>query len=185
MGELNHPWILQAPVACLKQIFRLAVKRESIRFFMTSSTSCRFPLITLVISFHSLYPSLRSFSIFTSSSIVRNPCWLSLCISSLSHWPRPPPSSPAVYPYSPPNPFRSHSRFLTHNLCLSILLSTSAHPPSIHVYLSNPSCLHDHSSLFPTLPYSLPLSLHFPAIHHSSPSCLCQAELPGIHQEEV
>lgn len=157
------------------------------RFIVTCSTSCSFLLKTLVISFHSLYPPLQSFSIFTSLSVVLNPCWLFLRASSRSRWPRPPLSSLPVSPHSPPNPFLC--LFDTHTLCPSILLS--AHPPIYFHHSFLPPLL----PLYPfMLPWPLLLtfhpslftpSLHFPSIRHSSPSCLCQSELPGIHLEEV
>lgn len=132
------------------------------RFIVTCSTSCSFLLKTLVISFHSLYLPLQSFSIFTSLSVVLNPCWLFLRVSSRSRWPRPPLSPLPVSPYSPPNPFLC--LFDTHTLCPSILLSAhppiyfhhTFHPPS---YRSIPLCFHGRSSLLSTLPYSLPHSI--------------------------
>lgn len=91
------------------------------------------------------------------------------------------------FPASPPS-FASkslsvsfwHTNFVHLSFCLHICLSVcSSLLPSYFPTLS-PSI-----TTFNPYPSVFTPSLYFPTICHSSPSCLCQSELPGIHPKDV
>lgn len=148
----------------------LAVKSKGIRFIVTCSfTSFRFLLIFFSPFLQIIYLHLQTLS--NSAHLLLSfpvdfPCiscpypnlLTSSYLSVISHANI---THPSFYPW-----------LLLKSLC--------------HFYFSSPlsipSCFHGLSSFLPPI---FTASLPYPTVCHSSPSCLCPSQLPGIHLKEV